>query len=96
MKIKKEFSWHNTSELLKPYNSFKLKINDLILLDNLWSIVLKNRAKFWEIDSVQGGTIFVKVKSSPARQELLLKEKEIIKELNKKFSKPWIKKILIK
>jgi len=96
MKIQKEFNWHNSSELLKPYSRLNIKLNNLILLDNLWPIVLKNRAKFWELDSVQGGIIFVKVKSSPARHELLLKEKEIIKELNKKFEKPWIKKILIK
>ena len=96
MKIEKEFNWHNSSELLKPYSRLNLKLNKLILLDNLWSALLKNRAKFWELDSVQGGTIFVKVKSSPARHELLLKEKELIKELNKRFDKPWIKKILIK
>ena len=96
MKIEKEFSWHNSSELLKPYSRLNLRLKQLILLDNLWTALLKNRAKFWELDSVQGGTIFVKVKSSPARHELLLKEKELIKELNKRFSKPWIKKILIK
>ena len=96
MKIKKEINWHNSSELTNKFCHLNLKLNNLILLDNLWPIVLKNRAKFWELDSVKGGTIFVKVKSSPARHELLLKEKEIIKELNKNFNKPWIKKILIK
>ncbi len=96
MKLKKEINWHNSSELTKKFCHLNLKLNNLILLDNLWQIVLKGRAKFWELDSVQGGIIFVKVKSSPARHELLLKEKEIIKELNKNFSKPWIKKILIK
>lgn len=96
MKIKKEFNWHKSSELLKQYSRLNIKLNNLILLDNIWNIVLKNKAKFWELDSVKGGTIFVKVKSSPARHELLLKEKEIIKELNKKFNKPWITKILIK
>ena len=96
MKIQKEINWHNSSELNNKFCHLNLKLNNLILLDNLWPIILKNRAKFWELDSVKGGTIFVKVKSSPARRELLLKEKEIIKELNKNFNKPWIKKILIK
>lgn len=96
MKIKKEINWHNSSELTNKFCRLNFKLNNLILLDNLWQVILKNRAKFWELDSVQGGTIFVKVKSSPARHELLLKEKEIIKELNKNFNKPWIKKILIK
>jgi len=96
MKIKKEFNWHNSSELTKQFSHLNFRLNNLILLDNIWNIVLKNKAKFWELDSVKGGIIFVKVKSSPARHELLLKEKEIIKELNKKFNKPWIKKILIK
>ena len=95
MKVKKEINWHNSSELTKKFCRLNLKLNNLILLDNLWPIVLKNRAKFWELDSVKGGTVFVKVKSSPARHELLLKEKEIIKELNKKFERPWIKKISI-
>ena len=96
MKIQKEINWHNSSELNNKFYHLNLKLNNLILLDNLWAVVLKNRAKFWELDSVQGGTIFVKVKSSTARHELLLKEQEIIKELNKKFKNPWIKKILIK
>ena len=96
MRIKKEINWHNSSELTNKFCHLNFKLNNLILLDNLWQVILKNRAKFWELDSVQGGTIFVKVKSSPARHELLLKEKEIIKELNKNFNKPWIKKILIK
>ena len=96
MRIKKEFSWHSASEVTKQYSRLNLKLNNLILLDNIWSVVLKNKAKFWELDSVQGGNIFVKVKSSTARHELLLKEQEIIKELNKRFKSPWIKKILIK
>ena len=96
MKINKEYNWHNSSELTKQYSLLNFQLNKLILLDNIWNIVLKNKAKFWELDAVQGGIIYVKVKSSPARHELLLKEKEIIQELNKKFNKPWIKKILIK
>lgn len=85
--------WHQVSE--DKYNRFNLQINRLLLLEKIWDKVLGSKAKFWQIDSVQKGTIFVKVKVVAARQELLLNRENIIKELNKYFQRAWIKEISI-
>ncbi|MDR0953680.1 MAG: DUF721 domain-containing protein [Elusimicrobiota bacterium] len=87
--------WHEASELQNKFSRINSQINRLILLENIWEKTLGSKAKFWVLDAVKGGTIYVKVKVTAARHELLLKEKIIVKELNKHFDKPWIKQISI-
>jgi hypothetical protein len=87
--------WHESKELKNSFSKLNSQVNRLLLLDNLWEKVTGSRAKFWNLYAVKGNTVFVKVKVMAARHELLLKEKELIKELNKNFEKPWIKKISI-
>jgi len=87
--------WHNSSELQGSFNRLNNQVNKLILLEKVWTKVLGSKAKFWQLDSVQKNTIFVKVKVVSARQELLLSKANIIKELNKYFQRAWIKEISI-
>ena len=87
--------WHETKELTNDFSKLNSQINRLLLLDNLWEKVTGSKAKFWQLYAVKGSTIFVTVKVMAARHELLLKEKTLIKELNKSFDKPWIRKISI-
>ena len=94
MENKKEV-WHKSDEIKSSFSKFNSTINRLILLDVLWNKVLGRKADYWVLDSVKGGSIYVKVTVMAARHELKLKEKEIIKELNKNFNTPWIKQIFI-
>ena len=94
MENKKEI-WHKSDEIKSSFSKFNNTINRLILLDVLWNKVLGRKADYWVLDSVKGGSIYVKVTVMAARHELKLKEKEIIKELNKNFNTPWIKQIFI-
>ncbi len=94
MENKKEI-WHKSDEIKSSFSKFNSTINRLILLDVLWNKVLGRKADYWVLDSVKGGSIYVKVTVMAARHELKLKEKEIIKELNKNFNTPWIKQIFI-
>ena len=87
--------WHEPSELKNSFSRFTGQINKLILLENVWARVTASKGKFWQLYAVKGSTIFVKVNVMAARHELLLKEKQLIEELNKSFDKPWIKKISI-
>ena len=48
------------------------------------------------LTAVQGGTLFVQVKISVAKNELIARRQQLITELNKHFERPWIKKIEIK
>lgn len=94
MENKKEI-WYKSDEIKSSFSKFNSTINRLILLDVLWNKVLGRKADYWVLDSVKGGSIYVKVTVMAARHELKLKEKEIIKELNKNFNTPWIKQIFI-
>lgn len=87
--------WHESKELKNTFGRFNSQINRLLLLDNIWEKVTGSKAKFWNLYAVKGSTIYVKVTVMAARHELLLKEKTLIKELNKSFDKAWIKKISI-
>ena len=95
MEINKKEIWHESKEVLNSFSKLNGTLNRLIILENIWEKSLGTNAKYWDIDAVQGGTIYVKVKVMAARHELKLKEKEIIRELNKNFDRAWIKRILI-
>ncbi|MDR0646329.1 MAG: DUF721 domain-containing protein [Elusimicrobiota bacterium] len=85
--------WHESKELTNGFSKFNLQINRLMLLDNLWEKVVGSKAKYWKLYAVKGGTLYVKTAATAAKHELLLTEKQIIRELNKSFDKPWIKSI---
>jgi len=87
--------WHESKELKNSFSRLNSQLSRLLLLDNLWDKILGNKAKFWVLEGAQGGIIFVKVKTATAKHELALKEKELIKELNKNFERSWIKKISV-
>jgi hypothetical protein len=87
--------WHEAKELNKKFSKLNSRINKLLLLESLWEKQTGAKARFWRLDAVKEGTIYIKVNVMAARHELKLKEKDLIKELNKSFDKPWIEKISI-
>ena len=95
MEIKKKDIWHESKEVLNSFSKLSETLDRLVILESIWEKVVGDNAKYWVIDAVQGGTIYVKVKVMAARHELKLKEKEIIRELNKHFERSWIKQISI-
>lgn len=95
MEIKKKEIWHESKEVLNSFSKLNETLDCLMILESIWEKVVGDNAKYWVIDAVQGGTIYVRVKVMAARHELKLKEKETIRELNKRFDKAWIKRISI-
>ncbi len=91
----KKAVWHSSEEVSKNFYGLNHKLGRLLLLESLWDKTTAGRARFWVISAVKGGTVFVKVQSSAAKQELMFKKKDLIKELNKNFDSPWIKEISI-
>ncbi|MDR1941175.1 MAG: DUF721 domain-containing protein [Endomicrobium sp.] len=87
--------WHEAKEVSGNFSKFNLQIGRLLLLDNLWEKIAGGKAKYWQVYAVKGGTIYVKTTATAAKHELLLTEKQLIKELNKNFDKPWIKSISV-
>jgi hypothetical protein len=66
-----------------------------MILDHVWKQLVGNREKFWVLQAVQNDTLYVQVKVSVARTELIAKRAQLIKELNKHFDTPWIKQLEI-
>ncbi len=87
--------WHKSEEIQYSFSRFNSQINRLLLLDGIWEKELGSKSKFWVLDAVKNDTVIVKVTVLASKQELLLREKEIIKSLNKYFDKPWIRQISI-
>ena len=87
--------WHPSAEIKGSFSRMNSQINRLLLLEKLWEKLAGGKAKFWQLYAVKSGIIYIKVDVMAARHELLIKERELIKELNKNFDKPWIKQISI-
>lgn len=87
--------WHSSADLTNRFNRLNNRLNRLLILDHVWSQLVGNKEKFWVLKAVQNNTLYVKVKIAVARSELIAQREQLIKELNKHFDTPWIKKIEI-
>jgi hypothetical protein len=85
--------WHKAGEVKSSFYRLNAHVNRLLLLESLWENKTGGKSRFWRLYAVKGGVIYVKTAAPAARQELMLKEKELIRELNKNFDRPWIKQI---
>ena len=87
--------WSSPSELSGKYGRLSTRLNRLMVLDHVWTRLIGNKERFWKLTAVKDGCLYVSVKLSVARNELIGSRDNLIKELNKHFDKPWIKKIEI-
>ncbi len=87
--------WRSSAELNRNYNTLNRHLNRLMILDHVWTRLIGNKAKFWVLKAVQGQTLYVQVKISVAKNELIARRYQLINELNKYFDEPWIQKIEI-
>ncbi len=87
--------WHSSQELNGSFNRLSGALNRLVILEYVWNQQVGGKARFWVLKAVQRGTLFVQVRVSVARNELLARQQPLIRELNKHFDTPWIKKIEI-
>ncbi|MBO4675059.1 MAG: DUF721 domain-containing protein [Elusimicrobiaceae bacterium] len=88
--------WRSTQELVNGYSPLSQRLNRLVILEHVWKKLVGNKAAFWVLHAVQGDTLFVNTKAAVAKNELIARKTQLIKELNKNFTTPWIKKIEIK
>ena len=88
--------WRSSKELESRFNPLHKQLNRLMILNHVWNELVGNKGRFWVLTAVQGGTLFVQVKISVAKNELIARRQQLITELNKHFERPWIKKIEIK
>lgn len=85
----------SSQELKSNYNRLSKTLNRLMILDYVWGQQVGAKARFWVLKAVQKDTLFVKVRASVAKNELQARQSQLIRELNKAFDTPWIKRIKI-
>jgi len=87
--------WNSAADLSRGFNPLNKRLNKLMVLNSVWLKITGDKSKFWVLYAADNDGISVKVKSAAAKHDLAARGAEIIKELNKYFDKPWIKKIEI-
>ena len=87
--------WRSSAELENRFNGLNRRLNRLMILDHVWNQLIGNKAKLWVLKAVKDDTLYVQVKISVAKNELIARRQQLIKELNKHFEQPWIGKIEI-
>lgn len=91
LKKGKEGRWSTSSDLVKSFSYRAGNVGDrLPLLIAVWDKECGGYAKYWSLAAVKKGILFVRPKSSAAAQELQLRSRDLIRSLNKYFSRPWI------
>lgn len=70
-----------------------LQPDKMSILNAVWERELGHMARHWSLVGVQRGILFVKPLSSAAAQELHLRGPEIVRSLNKHFSRSWIRAV---
>jgi len=87
--------WVSSSAIGGHYQPLVQKLNRLMLLDSVWKKETGVFAGYWTVDSVSGGTVYVRAASAPAAQELMFRSQGLVKRLNKYFDRQWIKEIKV-
>ena len=65
----------------------------LAILDTVWEREVGHFSKYWKLNAVKKGILFVTTSSPVAAQELQLRAPSLLRELNKYFKSAWIKAI---
>ena len=85
--------WRSSQELTSRFNLLANTLNRLTMLEYVWDQLTGVKGRFWILKAVKGNTLYVQVKVSVAKNELIARRRQLITELNKHFQTPWIKKI---
>lgn len=68
----------------------------IAILNSVWEREVGAYRAHWRLDGVTRGVVHVRVKSSASGQELALRSRELVRNLNKHFRSPWIKAVRFK
>ncbi len=83
--------WSTSGDLINSFSYRAGTINDkLALLNAVWDKECGAYSRHWALVAVKKGTLFVRPKSAAAAQELQMRSGELLRSLNKYFSRPWI------
>lgn len=84
--------WSTGADLVRSFQFRKDASADrMAILGTVWERELGHMARHWTLAGVKKGVVFVKAHSSAAAQELHLRAPQLVRNLNKHFSRAWIK-----
>lgn len=93
--LKKNSNWKRLSDT-NPKRVFRgLNFDSLFILDSVWNKELGNLSGHCSLAAVKNDCVVVKTDSSVVSNELMIRSPAIVRNLNKYFRKPWIKRIRI-
>lgn len=86
--------WATGDQLVRSFK-FRAGIQSdkISILNAVWERELGHFAKHWQLVGVRRGVLFVRPRSAAAAQELTMRAGEMIRSLNKYFSRAWIKDV---
>ena len=91
---KKTSNWTNIGYVKTSWKTLGGIVPErLVILDAVWEKEIGRLGDHCELLGVNKGYLVVKTNSSVASNELFMSSKQILRSLNKYFSKPWIKGI---
>jgi len=91
---KKTSNWTNIGYVKNSWKTLGGIVPErLVILDAVWKKEIGRLGEHCELIGVNKGYIVVKTNSSVAYNELVMRSKQILRSLNKYFSKPWLKGI---
>ncbi len=86
--------WSTAKDLI---SSFKyragIQSDKISILNAVWEKELGHFSKHWTLAGVKKSTLYVRPRSAAAAQELQLRGAQIVRSLNKYFSRAWIKAV---
>lgn len=86
--------WATAGELVRAFKArANLQPDKIAILGAIWERELGHFSRHWALAGVRGGVLFVKPRSAAAAQELHLRAPEIVRSLNKHFSRAWIRAV---
>lgn len=86
--------WSTGEDLIKSFKfQTGIQSDKISILNAVWEKELGHFAKHWQLVGVKKGVLFVRPRSAAAAQELTMRSGEIIRSLNKYFSRAWIKAV---
>jgi len=86
--------WSTARELVKGFRqSTGAQPERVVLLGAVWDREMGHFSRHWSLVGVRKGILYVRPRSAAAAQELHLRGPEIIRCLNKHFSRAWIRAV---
>lgn len=88
--------WSTAGDLVRSFNyRAGIQPDKISILNEVWEKELGHFSRHWSLLGVKRGILFVRPRSAAAAQELQMRATQILRDLNKYFSRPWIKAVKV-